>query len=212
MIKRSLPDFSLEKEYSSEYNIIVGVDEVGRGCLAGPVFAAVAYLKDEELYLSFGINDSKLLTKNKREAIYKQFIELNTVFEYSSIDADEIDKINILQASKKAMIESINKLKIKPDFILVDGNQRLNIDINQKTIIKGDSKSLSIASASIIAKFLRDEYMSNIVHAKYPQYGFDRHKGYATKEHFKALEKYGETEFHRKTFLRKFYIKQISLF
>ncbi len=208
----SLPNYQFEMELMPEFNIIAGVDEVGRGCLAGPVFAASAVLNFEEKLLNIGINDSKLLTAQKRNQIFQLLIENDIDFNFAKIDSLEIDKINILQASKKAMIDSILGLNTKIDFILVDGNQKLNIAIPQKTIIKGDSKSLSIACASIIAKCKRDLYMIEIVHQKYPEYRFDKHKGYATKEHFKALTKYGETEFHRKTFLRKFYIKQLSIF
>lgn len=212
MIKKNIPDFKFENELKNQYSIIAGVDEVGRGCLAGPVFAACTNLNFDEKYLNIGINDSKLLSYIQRESIFKKFEDMELDFELARIDSQEIDKINILQASKKAMLKAIAKLKIQPNFILVDGNQKLQTEIPQLTIIKGDSKSLTIASASILAKCKRDEYLMTVMHDKYPKFGFDKHKGYATKEHFKALEKYGETEFHRKTFLRKFYDRQLSIF
>ncbi|HRP01682.1 MAG TPA: ribonuclease HII [Candidatus Kapabacteria bacterium] len=195
----------------SEHIIFSGTDEVGRGCLAGPVVSASVILKmgfDGNL-----INDSKQLTKINREEAYHYIIN-HCDYAANFIDNVLIDKINILEASIKSMNNSLLLLKTKPQLCFIDGNKFHSDVFIFKTIIKGDSKFLSIASASIIAKVLRDNWMIEEASKLYPEYDFDQHKGYATKLHFEKLKKYGETPIHRKTFLKKFYNqnKQLNIF
>ncbi|MCL4150318.1 UNVERIFIED_CONTAM: hypothetical protein GTU68_001565 [Idotea baltica] len=175
-----------------------GTDEAGRGCLAGPVTAAAVILP-----LSFNndlLNDSKQLSEKNRN-ILKPIIETKALsFAVHNIFESEIDTINILNASIKAMHNSINKLHISPNYIIVDGNKfKPYKDIPHKTIIKGDSKYLSIAAASILAKTYRDQYMEKI-HKEFPMYNWKQNKGYPTKEHRAAIKKYGVTKYHRKSF------------
>lgn len=204
-----LPNFNIEKEFWKQGKIVFGIDEAGRGCLAGPVVAAVVAFPINFCFKDFQnkikINDSKKLTQYERETAF-DFIINNSLFcNYSIIDNSVIDKYNILQATQIAMnICLLTKPKIDAE-ILVDGNYFQNLyDNPHLTVIKGDSKSLSIASASIIAKVIRDKFVVEYLHQLYPQYGFDKHKGYATKKHFEAIKKYGKTSFHRRTFLKNF--------
>ena len=207
----------LQKSYS---NLILecGTDEAGRGCLAGPVTAAAILLPNNfELNL---INDSKQLSERTREKLKPIIEEKALTFAITHIHPNEIDEINILNASMKAMQESILKLNCKPEFIIVDGNRPLNgkLGINQKTgkifsqeeitilksipnisIIKGDSKYLSIAAASILAKTYRDTYMEKI-HEEFPMYNWKKNKGYPTKDHREAIRKYGPCKYHRMSF------------
>ena len=134
------------------------------------------------------------------------------IFAFDMIDNDTIDKLNILQATLLAMKNAVMKLSQGPEFLLVDGNYFLGFGIPYKTIVKGDSKSVSIAAASVIAKLMRDKYMTEVADAEYPEYGFANHKGYATKKHFKAIEEYGLCPLHRKSFLKRHYSDQLSLF
>ncbi|MEN8886217.1 MAG: ribonuclease HII [Winogradskyella sp.] len=188
---------SLINRFSS-FDLECGTDEAGRGCLAGPVTAAAVILP-----LSFKnkiLNDSKQLSEKKRNFL-KPIIE-NEAFSFAikHIFETEIDKINILNASIKAMHESINLLKTTPQFIIVDGNRfKPYKTIPHQTIIKGDSKYLSIAAASILAKTYRDAYME-IIHEEFPMYNWKQNKGYPTKEHRAAIKKYGPTKYHRKSF------------
>jgi len=179
------------------YRYIVGIDEVGRGPLAGPVVAAAVILP-EDFYL-LGINDSKKLSASKREELGKEIKEKAVSFAVSFIEAKEIDRINIYEATKVAMIDALRQLSPQPDYALIDA-MKLSINLPYQAIIKGDSQSISIAAASIIAKVARDEYMVKIAEL-YPNYGFDRHMGYGTKEHLEAIKKYGVTPIHRRTFL-----------
>lgn len=186
-----------EKKYWTQgYQHIAGIDEAGRGPLAGPVVAAAVILPPD-FYLP-GLDDSKKLTENKREqyfaAIQTEALDVGV----GIIQAEEIDTINIFEAAKKAMLTALVGLTIKPDFLLIDA-LKLNAPYPQESIIKGDSKSISIAAASIIAKVTRDRIMKQIGE-EYPQYGFSRHMGYGTKEHMKAIEEYGITSYHRKSF------------
>ena len=207
----------LQKSYS---NLILecGTDEAGRGCLAGPVTAAAILLPNNfEFDL---INDSKQLSERTREKLKPIIEEKALTFAITHIHPNEIDEINILNASMKAMQESILKLNCKPEFIIVDGNRPLNgkLGINQKTgkiftqeeitilksipnisIIKGDSKYLSIAAASILAKTYRDTYMEKI-HEEFPMYNWKKNKGYPTKDHREAIRKYGPCKYHRMSF------------
>ena len=191
----------------SDYETECGTDEAGRGCLAGPVTAAVVILKNN--YLNNEINDSKKISKKNRYRL-KDIIKKNALeFSYYHVSPKIIDEINILNASILAMHESISKLLTKIDFIIVDGNKFKNYKkIPFQTIIKGDEKYLSIAAASIIAKTERDDYM-NKIHKEYPQYGWDKNKGYPTKFHKQAILNYGTTEYHRKSF--KLYDEQFKL-
>ena len=191
----------------SDYKIECGTDEAGRGCLAGPVTAAAVILKNN--FLNNEINDSKKISKENRYRL-KDIIEKNALeLSYSHIFPKKIDEINILNASILAMHKSINKLLTKIDFIIVDGNKFKSYkNISHQTIIKGDEKFLSIAAASIIAKTERDNYMIKI-HKEYPEYGWDKNKGYPTKFHKLAILKYGTTKYHRKSF--KLFDEQFKL-
>lgn len=175
-----------------------GCDEAGRGCLAGPVFAAAVMLP-ENFYHPL-LNDSKQVTENNRNEL-RSFIELNaTAYAVAMVDNDEIDKINILKASFKAMHLAIEQLNIKPQLLLIDGNRFIKYKRTpHKCIIKGDAKFASIAAASILAKTYRDEYMLKL-HDEFPQYAWNTNKGYGTEEHRKAIELLGITPYHRKTF------------
>ncbi len=189
------------KEYENELydkgiNLIAGIDEVGRGPLVGPVVCACVILPKD--FYDERINDSKKLSEKKRNLLY-DVIKENALSIGIGVSSEEvIDEINILEATKKAMIEAINNSKIKPEYLLIDA-VKLNIDIPQKSIIKGDSKSQSIAAASIIAKVTRDAMMYELdkIH---PEYDFANNKGYGTKKHIEALNKYGVLKEHRKTF------------
>lgn len=180
------------------YKYIAGVDEVGRGCLAGSVVAGAVIL-DLSKPLPEGLNDSKKLSKKNRERIAEEIKEHALAYAVGQIEADEIDKINILEATKKAMILAVQNLKLKADFLLIDALELKNTDLPQKGIIKGDSVSASIAAASIIAKVYRDNLMKDFA-AEYPEYGFEKHAGYGTKIHFQALRTHGATPIHRKSF------------
>lgn len=179
--------------------ILAGVDEAGRGPLAGPVVAAsVIFDKDTNI---LGVNDSKALKESKRESLYDEITCKSISFGIGIIDNLEIDEINILQASLKAMKIAVNNMNISPDIILIDGNKSFFIEKELHTIVKGDSKSFSIAAASIIAKVARDRIMKNLA-KQYPHYLWEKNKGYPTKEHINLVKKYGPSPLHRKTFLK----------
>lgn len=186
-----------EKElYSEGIEYIAGTDEAGRGPLAGPVVAAAVILPKNMIIT--GVNDSKQLTEKKRDELFNIINEKALAVGIAFVDNNKIDEINILEASRLAMMEAIKKLKIKPQYVLSDA-MPMNIDIPVKPIIKGDALSESIAAASIIAKVTRDRFMDEM-DLKYPNYGFKKHKGYPTKDHIEAIKKYGITDIHRKTF------------
>ena len=192
-----------EYEYSflSKENVVIaGVDEAGRGPLAGSVVAAAAILNvdDDFIYL----NDSKKVTPKRRDILYNDIMN-RTIYGIGIVSAEEIDEMNILQATYKAMRMAIDKLSKRPEVLLNDAVIIPGIDesIHQEKIIKGDAKSVSIAAASILAKVTRDRYMEELGE-KYPEYGFEKHKGYGTKAHIEAIKKYGITPEHRKTFLK----------
>jgi ribonuclease HII len=193
------PNFSEEKNlWKQGFKCVVGLDEVGRGPLAGPVVAAAIFIKPNSKFLLKGINDSKKLSEKQREKFYKILTKRQDIkWGIGIISEKVIDKINILEATKLAMQEAIKDLK--PDFLLIDGNLKINCATPQKSIIKGDQKVFSISAASIIAKVTRDRMMEKM-HKKYPDYGFNKHKGYGTRAHFANLEKFGPCAIHRKSF------------
>ena len=215
------------KNSFSNYELEAGTDEAGRGCLAGPVTAAAIILPLE--FENSILNDSKQLSEKTREQL-RPIIEYQAItFAVTHLYPDEIDEINILNASMKAMQESILKLSIVPKFIIIDGNRKLNAKLGLKStvgkkftfeeiellksipnesIVKGDAKYMSIAAASVLAKTYRDEYM-NRIHEEYPMYNWKKNKGYPTKEHREAIRKYGATKYHRMTF--KLLPEQLSL-
>jgi len=196
------------KSYFSD-DVEAGIDEAGRGCLAGPVFAAAVILPKK--FRNKWLNDSKQLNETARYAL-RDVIESEALgFAVALIDHAEIDKINILRASIKAMHQALDKLETEPEFILVDGNKFYTYkNIPHQTIIKGDATYMSIASASILAKTYRDDFMLKL-HEKFPHYGWDKNKGYGTKDHLTAIQKFGYSTFHRKTFHVKNLI-QVKLF
>jgi ribonuclease HII len=180
------------------YKFVAGVDEVGRGCLAGAVVAAAVVL-DLSKPLPEGLNDSKRLSAKNRERINEEIRANAICFAVAQIEAEEIDRINILQATKKAMIKAVGQLNPAADFLLVDALQLKEINLPQKAIIHGDAISASIAAASIIAKTYRDRLMRELDKI-YPEYGFANHVGYSTRAHFAALKKHGACPLHRKSF------------
>ena len=182
------------------YQYVCGVDEAGRGPLCGPV-AAAAVIMPKDSFID-GVNDSKKLTEKKREELYEKIVKEAIAYHVCLIDNKEIDEINILNATLKAMETAINGLSVKADFALIDGNRNKGITTPNQTVVKGDSKSYSIACASILAKVTRDRLMEEY-DKMYPEYGFSKHKGYGTKAHYEAIEKYGITPIHRRTFLKK---------
>lgn len=181
---------------------ICGVDEAGRGPLAGPVCAAAVILP-EDVNIP-GLNDSKKLSDKRRREMYPLIKEQAVAYCVAFATEKEIDEINILQATFLAMQRAIDGLQVKADFALIDGNREKDFGLPVKTIVGGDGLSASIAAASILAKVTRDDYMLNLA-VKYPQYGFDVHKGYGTKAHYEALAQFGPCDVHRMTFLKKLY-------
>ena len=190
-------DYFEKMYYRRGYRRIAGVDEVGRGPLAGPVVAAAVILPEDGIKEK--LFDSKKISSRKREHLYETILVEAQGVGIGIIGQEEIDRINILQATLKAMALAIENLPIPPDFILIDGSQGIPLPISQKPVRKGDQLCNSVAAASIIAKVTRDRMMAEC-HQKYPQYNFARHKGYGTKEHQRAIEKFGVCELHRKTF------------
>lgn len=188
--------------FAEGYNIICGVDEAGRGPLAGPVCAAAVILPPNAQIP--GLNDSKKLTDKKRRELMPVIKEMALGYGIAFADEKEIDEINILQATYLAMQRAIDMLPVKPDLALVDGNRAGDFGVPVKTVVKGDSLSASIAAASVLAKVTRDDLMLQLAE-KYPEYGFEVHKGYGTKAHYAALTEHGPSEIHRMTFLKKFY-------
>ena len=188
--------------FAEGYNIICGVDEAGRGPLAGPVCAAAVILPaNAEIP---GLNDSKKLTDKKRRELMPVIKEMALGYGIAFADEKEIDEINILQATFLAMQRALDQLTVKPDLALIDGNREKDFGLPVKTVVKGDSLSLNIAAASVLAKVTRDDLMVQMAE-QYPEYGFDIHKGYGTKAHYAALTEHGPSAIHRKTFLKKFY-------
>ena len=188
--------------FEKEIEIICGVDEAGRGPLAGPVCAAAVILpKGLEIP---GLNDSKKLTDKKRRELMPIIKEQALTYGIAFASHEEIDEINILQATFLAMERAIAQLKIRPELALIDGNRQKDFGINVETVVKGDSRSANIAAASVLAKVTRDDYMEAMA-VEYPGYGFEIHKGYGTKAHYEALRTLGASPIHRMSFLKKFY-------
>ncbi|MGN0612103.1 MAG: ribonuclease HII [Ruminiclostridium sp.] len=194
--------FEYDKSVRNEYAVICGIDEAGRGPLAGDVYAAAVILPDDVII--DGINDSKKLTEKKREALFDVICEKAVSYCIATASVEEIDNINILNAAMLAMKRAYEGLSVKPDAAFIDGNKTPELDIPAFSVIKGDATSASIAAASILAKVARDRYMKELAE-KYPQYCFDKHKGYGTKLHYEMLDKYGASDIHRKSFLVKYY-------
>lgn len=195
--------WEIEDSYYAEgIKIICGVDEAGRGPLAGPVCAAAVILP-EHLELP-GLNDSKKLTDKRRRELFPMIKEQAIAYGIGMASEKEIDEINILQATFLAMQRAMDQLSVKPELALIDGNREKDFGIPVKTVVKGDSLSANIAAASILAKVTRDDWMLQMAQ-QYPEYGFDVHKGYGTKAHYAALTEYGPCPIHRMTFLKKFY-------
>jgi ribonuclease HII len=183
---------------SKGFKNIAGVDEAGRGPLAGPVVASACILPEKSFFAN--LNDSKQVSEKNRERLYKQLTETDgVIYGIGEASAAEIDQINILQATFLAMKRAIQALSISADYLLIDGNRAPNFGIPSETIVKGDSLSISIAAASIIAKVYRDELMMKL-DQKWPMYGFSKHKGYGTKEHIESIKKWGPCPDHRQTF------------
>ncbi len=190
------------KIYDEGYSLICGVDEAGRGPLAGPVYAAAVILP-RGLEIK-GLDDSKKLTAVKRDELFDEICEKATAYGIASSTVDEIESLNILGATMLAMNRAIEKLVPVPELALIDGNRNKDIHMPSRYVVKGDSLCADIAAASILAKVSRDRYMLEMAE-KYPQYHFEAHKGYGTKLHYEALSEYGPCEIHRLSFLRKMY-------
>lgn len=194
-------DFSYEIEaHDKGYSVVCGVDEAGRGPLAGPVFAAAVILPEN--YSHEILNDSKKLSEKKRDLVFDDIIRDAVSYSVGIATEKEIDEINILNATFLAMKRAVDGLSIKPDLAYIDGNQYPKTGVKEVTIVKGDSKCMSVAAASIIAKVSRDRYMLKVAE-EYPEYEFTKHKGYGTKLHYEMIEKYGISPVHRRTFLKK---------
>lgn len=195
--------WEIEKTWAARgFHAICGIDEAGRGPLAGPVCAAAVILP-EGLEIP-GLNDSKKLTDKKRRELFPIIEEQALAYGIGWASQEEIDDINILQATFLAMSRAVEQLNIRPDLALVDGNRAPTLDLPVETVVKGDSLSASIAAASVLAKVSRDDVMLRMAE-EYPGYGFEVHKGYGTKAHYEALRTFGPSPIHRRTFLKKFY-------
>ena len=188
--------------YAEGYKAICGVDEAGRGPLAGPVCAAAVILP-KGLVIP-GLTDSKKLTDKKRRELFPIIKEQAIAYGIGLASHEEIDEINILQATYLAMERALAQLTVKPDIAMIDGNRAKDFGLPVRTVVKGDSLSMNIAAASILAKVTRDDLMLEMAE-KYPEYSFEVHKGYGTKAHYEALRQHGASAIHRRTFLKKFY-------
>lgn len=199
-VKEEIDKLLFEHEEQEKGNfLIAGVDEVGRGPLAGPVCVACVMMPLDDLIE--GIDDSKKLSEKKRELLFEQIKEKAICYSVQMVDEQTIDKINILEATKLAMKNAINSMTVKPDVVLVDAINKLDVDVPIRGIVKGDALSYSIGCASILAKVTRDKLMCDLA-KEYPEYGFEKHKGYGTKQHIEALKEYGPCIYHRLSFLK----------
>lgn len=195
--------FDFENRYLAKgCKLIAGIDEAGRGPLAGPVAVAIAIMPLDKDSIIEGVNDSKKLTEKKREALYQQIVDRAIAYHVELVDEDTIDSINILNATKLGMLTCLETIDPKPDITLIDA-VKLDTEYPTESIIKGDALSYSIACASILAKVTRDRLMLEL-DKKYPEYGFKKHKGYGTKAHIEALKKYGKCPIHRDSFIGHF--------
>lgn len=188
--------------YDEGYDLVCGVDEAGRGPLAGPVCAAAVILP-RDLQIE-GLNDSKKLTDKRRRALFDVITAQAVSYGIAFASEQEIDEINILQATFLAMRRALDQLSMRPAIVLIDGNRETDFGLPVRTIVKGDSLSANIAAASVLAKVTRDDFMLEQAQ-RYPQYGFDVHKGYGTRAHYEALRQHGPCPIHRRSFLKKFY-------
>lgn len=194
--------FDFDSELRKEYPVICGVDEAGRGPLAGDVYAAAVVLRDG-LLIDY-LNDSKKISEKRREELFDVITSKADAYCVAAASVEEIDSMNILNAAMLAMKRAVEGLGIKPDLALIDGNRLPDLDCQCRYVIKGDATSASISAASILAKVSRDRYMKELAE-KYPQYAFEQHKGYGTKLHYEKLKEFGISEVHRRTFLKKLY-------
>ena len=200
-----MDELTYEREYLSRgYTAVAGVDEVGRGPLAGPVVCAAVILPLEEEKRILGANDSKKLSPRQREALAEKIKETARAYSVAEVDEGTIDEINILQATRLCMKRAVEALSPAPDLVLSDGNMELDIAFPQRSIVKGDALVASIGAASILAKVYRDALMKKYAE-RYPFYGFERNMGYGTAEHIRAIREVGICEIHRKTFITKFW-------
>ena len=198
--KIEIDKLKFEKEEQAKGNfIIAGVDEVGRGPLAGPVCVAAVIMPLDDIVE--GVDDSKKVSEKKRNLLFEQIKEKAVAYSIKMVSEEMIDRINILQATKLCMKEAIESLPIKPDIVLIDAIDKLDTEVKLRGIIKGDALSYSIGCASILAKVTRDEYMVSLA-KDYPEYGFEKHKGYGTKVHIEALKEFGPCPHHRLSFLK----------
>ena len=195
-----MTDIGFDAKYHELYSAFCGIDEAGRGCLCGPVCAAAVILPKDAVIE--GADDSKKLSPKKREELYDIIISRAVSWHAAFATPEEIDSLNILNATFLAMQRAVDGLETKPEFALVDGNRCKGLKIPFECVVKGDSKSLSIACASIIAKVTRDRYMLTLAE-KYPMYALDEHKGYPTEKHYEKIREYGICEIYRKSFLKK---------
>ncbi|SFC40214.1 ribonuclease HII [Ruminococcus albus] len=194
-----------DDSYREKYNTVCGCDEAGRGPLAGDVFAA-AVIFDKDTVIE-GINDSKKLTAKKREELFEEIVDKALDFSIQCATVAEIEDINILNCAMLAMKRSVEAMKTKPDICLIDGNKTPDLECDTIAVVKGDAQSQAIAAASILAKVARDRYMLEMAE-KYPEWQFEKHKGYGTKLHYQMIDKYGESPIHRPSFLKKYYAKK----
>lgn len=195
-----LERFEFDKEYRGKYGVICGIDEAGRGPLAGAVYTAAVVLP-EDAFID-GLNDSKKLSEKKREALFEEIKATAVSYCIATASAAEIDGLNILGATMLAMKRAFDGLSVKPDYALIDGNRMPELGITAETVVKGDFRSASIAAASILAKVSRDRYMKEL-DEKYPEYKFAQHKGYGTALHYEMIKQYGFCPEHRRSFFKK---------
>ncbi len=200
-----MDELTYEREYFSRgYAAVAGVDEVGRGPLAGPVVCAAVILPLEEEKRILGVDDSKALSAKKREALSEQIKDAARAFSVIEVDEGTIDAINILQATRLGMKRAVEALALPPDFVLTDGNMTLDISCPQKSVVKGDALVYSIGAASIVAKVYRDALMARYAE-EFPEYGFEHNAGYGTPQHIQAIREVGICRIHRRTFIKKFW-------
>ena len=210
MGKETTISYEFEKKLYGDYKIVCGADEAGRGPLAGRVYAAAVILPEnyEEIPELAAVNDSKKLTEKKRDALAEVIKEKALAWCVAYAEVDEIEEINILNAALVSMNRAINGLKVKAEFALIDGNKNMNIEVPSVPVIDGDALCPSIAAASILAKTERDRYCYEYLDKEFPEYGFAKHKGYGTKAHYEAVDKYGLCKEHRPSFFKKYFEKK----